>query len=203
MRFFHSSRRGAWALAITAAVLVAVVLLNIGASALFGGRLLFWDLTNESMYRLNDATVNLMKQTVTEAKELHKDGEQDEKVTILFCADPDLLVQNEQMRYVYYTARTLAKKFPSFIDLKTVDVWSNPSSVDPYRINSYSSICTWKPAPLTVFKSAVCEPSSANAPPWLVTTQQIGASTRVMARMVLTKVFSPLYAQGVSELVSE
>ncbi len=140
MRFPHSSRRGALALAITAAVLVAVVLLNIGASALFGGRLLFWDLTNESMYRLNDETVNLMKQTVAEAKELYKDGEQEEKVTILFCADPDLLVQNEQMRYIYYTARALAKKFSSFIDLKTVDVWSNPSSVDRYRINSYSSI---------------------------------------------------------------
>ena len=141
MRIPVSFRRGATALAITAAVLAAVILLNIGASALFGGRLLFWDLTNEAMYRLNEETVSLMKQTVAEAGELNKaEGGEAEKVTILFCADADLLVQNEQTRYIYYTARALAKKFSSFVELKTTDVWANPSSVDAYRVNSYSSI---------------------------------------------------------------
>ena len=139
MRFPHSAKRGAIAFAITAAVLAAVILLNIGASALFGGGLLFWDLTNESMYRLNRETVDLMKQTVDEAKAVAR-GEAAQKVTILFCADADILTENEQLRYVYYTARALAKKFPAFIDLKTADVWSNPSSVDAYRVNSYSTI---------------------------------------------------------------
>lgn len=141
MRAPKTSKRGALALAITAAVLAAVVLLNIGASALFGGRLLFWDLTNESIYRLNDETVELMKQTVTEAEALSaSEGGAAPKVKILFCTDSDLLVRDERMRYVYYTARALAKKFPSLIDLQTTDVWSNPSSVDAYRVNSYSTI---------------------------------------------------------------
>lgn len=141
MRFPKSSKRGALAFAVTAAVLAAVILLNIGASALFGGRLLFWDMTNESMYRLNGETVALMKQTVAEAAEIRKaEGGENAKVTILFCADADLLLQNEHTRYIYYTARSLAKKFSSFIELKTTDVWSNPSSVDAYRVNSYSGI---------------------------------------------------------------
>ena len=137
MRAPQNFKRGALAFAITAAVLAAVILLNIGASALFGGRLLFWDLTNESVYRLNQETITLMKQTVTEAEALGGEGV---KAEIIFCTDPDLLVQNERMRYVYYTARALAKKFPSFVTVKTVDVWANPSSVDAYRVNSYSTI---------------------------------------------------------------
>jgi len=141
MRAPKHFKRGALAFAITAAVLAAVVLLNIGASALFGSRLLFWDLTNESIYRLNAETVEMMKQTESEAAALaQSEGESLQKVKILFCTDPDLLVRDERMRYVYYTARALAKKFPTLIDLQTVDVWSNPSSVDDYRVNSYSSI---------------------------------------------------------------
>ena len=141
MRFPNHSKRGVLAFAITAAVLAAVILLNIGASALFGANLLFWDLTNEKTYRLNAETVNLMKQTVAEAEAVaQNENRETAKVEILFCNDPDILVQDEYSRYVYYTARALAEKFPSFIDLKTVDVWSNPSSVDAYRVNSYSTI---------------------------------------------------------------
>lgn len=141
MRASHNFKRGALAAVVTAAVLAAVILLNVGASALFGGRLLFWDLTNESIYRLNKETVDLMKQTVAEAEALRKtEGESGEKVKILFCTDSDLLMGNERTRYIYSTARALARKFPAFIELQTVDVWSNPSSVDAYRVNSYSAI---------------------------------------------------------------
>ena len=141
MRFPNQFRRGALALAVTAAVLVAVILLNFGATALFGGGLIFWDLTNESMYRLNSETINLMKQTVSEVEALRRaEGAEAAKVRILFCADADQLTGSERMRYVYYTARALAKKFPSLVELETVDVWSNPSAVDAYRVNSYSNI---------------------------------------------------------------
>ena len=141
MKFSNRTHRGTLALVVTAAILVVVLLLNVGATALFGNGLLFGDLTNESMYRLNRGTVNLMKQTIAQVQENRQEGEDaPEEVEILFCTDADLLLQNDTMRYIYYTARNLAKKFPSFVKVRTVDVWSNPSAVDAYRVNSYSTI---------------------------------------------------------------
>ena len=126
---------------ITAAVIAAVILLNAGFSALCSSRLLYEDMTPDSLYTLQDETVFMLEKTFREVNEKRKaEGQENAKVDIIFCSDPDLLKRADQMRYVYYTALNLQKRFPDTVRVSTVDVWSNPSVVDPYRTNSYSSI---------------------------------------------------------------
>ena len=134
-------KHGAGSAALIAAVLVVVLLLNAGATALYRGLLWFIDLTSEDMYSVTDASTDYLRQTFDEvnAKRQAK-GEEDVKVDIIFCADPDMLTANEQMRYIYYTALNLQKEFPDTVSVTATNVWANPSAVDAYRSNSYSSI---------------------------------------------------------------
>lgn len=143
MKQLHTRKlkRGISSAAITALVVVAVILLNAGFGVLSDlGRWMI-DLTSEKMYTLTDATVEMLDGTIREVNANRADaGEEDVLVDIIFCADPDLLKGNEQMRYIYYTARALEKAFPDTIQVSTTNVWTNPSSVDAYRTSSYSSI---------------------------------------------------------------
>ncbi len=146
-------RHGSASLGICIAVLVAVILLNVGMTALCSGQLWYIDLTPESsysvyeelatlkkycgMYTLMDETVDYLDYIIDEA---NKGREEPVQVDIIFCAEPDVLKQKDSMRYVYYTALSLQKQFPDTIHVSWRDVWSNPSSVDMYRSTSYSSI---------------------------------------------------------------
>ena len=161
MKLFNKNsqklRHGSISIGIVAAVIAAVLLLNIGATALFSGNLLFLDMSPESYYTMSsegDLTektttlYSLMPETEHQLEQAFAEinrvrsaaGESPVKVDIIFCADPDMLIASERMRYVYYTALSLQKEFPDTIEVKTTNVWTNPSSVDAYRSNSYSEI---------------------------------------------------------------
>lgn len=132
---------GISAVAITAIVVVAVILLNVGFGVLSDLGMWWIDLTSEKMYTLTDETVEMLDGTFRQVNAGRKEsGEEDVTVDIIFCADPDLIKGNEKMRYIYYTARALEKKFSDSIRVSTTNVWTNPSSVDRYRTNSYSAI---------------------------------------------------------------
>lgn len=134
-------RHGISAVALTAAVIAAVILLNVGFGVLADRGLWMIDLTSEKMYTLTDETVDMLTGTFDQVNgQRRANGEEDVEVDIIFCADPDLIKGNEKMRYIYYTARALEKKFPGSVKVSTTNVWTNPSSVDRYRTNSYSSI---------------------------------------------------------------
>ena len=137
-------------IALSALVIAAVILLNVLVTFLCSANLWFADMTSghfreadislyAGMYTLSDSAENLMKQTFDAANENRAEGEE-VKVDIIFCADPDLLCGSTYMRYIYYTALEMQKAFPDSIRVSTKDVWSNPSSVNAYRTNSYSSI---------------------------------------------------------------
>ncbi|MBR7098180.1 MAG: Gldg family protein, partial [Clostridia bacterium] len=96
---------------------------------------------SEEMYTLSDTAVTRLTETFDKVNaERQAKGQEDVKVDIIFCADPDMLTANEQMRYIYYTALNLQKAFPDTIEVSATNVWANPSAVDAYRSNSYSSI---------------------------------------------------------------
>ena len=146
-------RHGSASLGLCIIVLVAVLLLNIGMTALCTSQFWFIDLTPQStytvyqqhnnlqkqsgLYTLMDETVNYLEYIIEEA---NKDREEPVKVDIIFCSEPDQLTKTDAMRYVYYTALGLQKQFPDTIKVSWRDVWSNPSSVDMYRSTSYSTI---------------------------------------------------------------
>lgn len=146
-------RRGSASLGLCILVLVAVLLLNVGMTALCTSQFWFIDLTPEStytvylqqtnlkkecgMYTLMDETVSYLEYIFEQA---NSEREDPVEVEIIFCAEPDQLIKTDSMRYVYYTALGLQKQFPDTIKVSWRDVWSNPSSVDMYRSTSYSTI---------------------------------------------------------------
>ena len=130
---------GSVSVGLTAAVIAAVLLINILVSALCSHNRWFLDMTTEPLYTLTEDGKSLMASTI-ESANATRPADQPVKVDIVFCADPDMLYGNRLMRYVYYTALAFEKEFSDTIEVKTVDVWDNPSAVDAYRNNSYSSI---------------------------------------------------------------
>ena len=146
-------RRGSASLGLCVLVLVAVLLLNVGMTALCTSQLWFIDLTPKSiynvyqdtktlqkecgMYGLMDETVGYLEYIIDQA---NQNRDEPVEVEIIFCAEPDQITKTDSMRYVYYTALSLQKQFPDTIKVSWRDVWSNPSSVDMYRSTSYSTI---------------------------------------------------------------
>ena len=146
-------RHGSASLGLCILVIVAVLLVNVGMTALCTSQLWFIDLTPQSTYTVYQETNNLQKQvglytlmdeTVDYLEYIFEQAnakrEEPVKVEIIFCDEPDQLTAQEAMRYVYYTALSLQKQFPDSIKVSWRDVWSNPSSVDMYRSTSYSTI---------------------------------------------------------------
>ena len=139
-------RHGSASIGITALVLVAVILVNVLVSVLCFNNRWFIETTGESMskknfplYRLTDAARDLLGSTL-DSVNANRAEDDPVQVDIIFCTDPDILYGNWQMRCIYFTALEMQKAFPESIKVSTRDVWDNPSSVDAYRTNSYSSI---------------------------------------------------------------
>lgn len=137
--FGRKLRFGSASLGVTALVLAAVILLNVLVSVLFSEKHWFTDLTSESIYTLSDSAENLLNVTL-DSVNANRPEEDPVKIDIIFCADPDVLYGATMMRYVYYTALALEQVAPENIEVSTIDVWDNPSLVDGYRNNSYSTI---------------------------------------------------------------
>lgn len=137
--FSRKLRHGSASVAITAAVIAVVLIVNVLVSVLCSENRWFLDLTTEPMYTLTEDGKALLASTIDSANATRPE-EEPVKVDIIFCADPDMLYGNTLMRYVYYTALEMEKEFSDTITVSTVDVWDNPSAVDAYRTNSYSSI---------------------------------------------------------------
>ena len=129
-------RRGSASLGLCVLVLVAVLLLNVGMTALCTSQFWFIDLTPKStytvyqqhanlkkkcgMYSLMDETVGYLEYIFEQA---NKEREEPVEVEIIFCAEPDQLIKTDSMRYVYYTALGLQKQFLGVTEPDEVDVF--------------------------------------------------------------------------------
>jgi len=138
--FGRKMRYGSAWLGITAAVLAGVLLFNLLLSFLFRSSHSYIDMTKEPLYTLSENCENLLASTIESANESRTEEEGDVEIDIIFCADPDQLFGNFYLRAIYYTALSMQKAFPDSIRVSTTNVWENPSSVDAYRSNSYSTI---------------------------------------------------------------
>jgi hypothetical protein len=138
--FGRKMRYGSAWLGITAAVLVGVLLLNVLVSFIFRSSHTYIDMTSEPLYTLSADCEKMLADTFASANANRTEEEGDVVVDIIFCADPDRLFGNFYLRNIYYTALSMQKLHPDSIRVSTTDVWKNPSSVDAYRSNSYSTI---------------------------------------------------------------
>lgn len=154
-------RFGGIALALTAFIIAAVVLLNVLFMALASSNRWYIDMTTDALYSLSDECRDLVKNAIegengvnAQREKYNKDnglnpgdeGYQEEaKVTIYFCDDPDILSNtNDYMRYVYNTALDLDEAC-DFINIDYLNWEYNPTSVQKYmamgnNINSSSII---------------------------------------------------------------
>lgn len=64
----------------------------------------------------------------------------DMKVRIIFCDEMDAIVENTTQRLVLDTAEDLQRAFPDIISVEFVNVWTNPSAVEPYKQTPLSKI---------------------------------------------------------------
>ena len=154
--------RRSTSLALTAAVVAAVVLLNVLFSAVAGANLWFIDLTtyqrythvtdhktgerikvpvDYEMYTLSQGCIDLLDTSFAEAiAERQQKGEDELKVELIFCEDPDNLIKASSSRMVYITALSLQKQFPDQISVRCIDVYKNPSAVQKYKTTSFATV---------------------------------------------------------------
>ena len=139
--------RGPIAVALTAAVIAVVLLVNVLFSALAANGLWFIDLTtyqrttsqynangerikvavDYEMYTLSEGCIELLESSFTElTAERQAKGEEAVKVELIFCDDPDNLMSATASRYVYMTALSLQKQFPDIIEVSCIDVYKIP-----------------------------------------------------------------------------
>lgn len=123
---FGKRGRSAAFVAISALVLVAAFLLGIGANALVVTKNSYIDSTPEGLYTLTDAFLGEVEDIKDE-------------ITITFCADPDVLLNNYSTRYVYIMAREIEKAMPN-VTVKTHNIERNPTAVQEFRTTSSTVI---------------------------------------------------------------
>ena len=145
-------RKGRLFKVLGAAIIVAVIVLNIFAVVLGEARLWYIDLTKtkyksaeSSFYTLSDSCKSLISaDAIPMVQKINAErvanGEEPIKVKINFCADRDFIESDELMRYVSFTARALAKEFPNEIEVEYINMTKNPSAVQKYKTTTASTI---------------------------------------------------------------
>lgn len=139
-------------MAVTAAVVLAVVIINVLVSFASDARLWYIDMTSDrymeresALYTLSESCRKLIgEQSIPMVEEVNRDraasGEEAIKVNIIFCTDKDYIENDSMMRYVNLTARALEKEYPDAIDVQYVNIEKNPSAVQRFKTTSASTI---------------------------------------------------------------
>ncbi len=126
---------GAISIALTAAVIIAVILFNAVFSALANNFMWHVDMTGEQIYALSDEARPLLDELATYG----------ENIEIIFCMPFDKLEENELQKMVYNLARQMEAEY-DFISVDYIDIITYPSSLNQYKIeaanrpNQYSVI---------------------------------------------------------------
>ncbi len=111
---------------ISVAVIVLLLLVNLGLAAILQYKSLYVDLTPEGLYTLSDEMIRECDKIESE-------------ITITFCNDPDRLLASYETRYVYILATELANRYDN-IDVETYNLTLNPTALDRFRTTSASRL---------------------------------------------------------------
>ena len=122
----RTQKRALVARLLTIAIIFALLVCNIGLYALVLETNGYIDLTDEGLYTLSE---QFMEEV----------GDIEQEITITFCTDPDYLLSNHDLRYVYVMAKEIEKQMDN-VEVKTVNITKNPTAVQKYRTTSASKI---------------------------------------------------------------
>lgn len=118
---------------ITLAVIAVLVGLNLLLSLLGHNKSVYIDMTPEGLYSVSDR----MEKECAFIDGLDEDP--DKNVKIIFCNDPDNLMDSAITRVPYFMALKLEKMFDN-LEVETVNVNYNPTAVSKYKATSLSVI---------------------------------------------------------------
>ncbi len=117
---------------ITVGIILAVLALNYLLTFLVGKNAFYIDLTPETLYTLSDE----MKKECEFIDGL-EDGENELK--IIFCTDPDSLVNSTVTRVPYFMALQMQREYKN-LTVETVNVSYNPTALAKYKATSLTKI---------------------------------------------------------------
>ena len=123
---------------ITPAILVVVMGLNLLLTYFGVQKTIFFDMTPEGLYSLSDAMEAECEGLFARLAEENAG----EKITVTFCNDPDRLIASDNARLIYFLALKLANRYPDYVEVKTENVYLNPTAVSKYKTTSLSKIET-------------------------------------------------------------
>ncbi len=141
---FLRSRRfryGSMSVGITALVIAAVILFNVVFSMLASKYNWYIDMTREGLYTVSDACYSLLDDTFEKVNtDRAANGEDPVKVSIKFCDMHDNLMGGVYTKYILTTALELQERYPDTIEVEYIDIYENPSAVNPYRVSVGTAI---------------------------------------------------------------
>lgn len=127
---------------ITALVIAAVILFNVIFSALASTFMWQIDMTKEKIFTLSENCITLLDETFDRVTEERKEQgiSAPLKVTFKFCNLEDNVMNVPAQRYILMTAKELAARYPEYINIEYINIWDNPTAVDPYKTSVHSTI---------------------------------------------------------------
>ena len=134
--FKGKSKRTKLFTVITLASIVILLGLNLVLTYFGQQKTIFLDMTPEGLYTLSDTMVEECDDMFGELKAKNEN----QKVKITFCTDPDYLTASTESRLTYFMALKLQNKYPGMVDVETVNVKMNPTAVAKYKTTSLSKI---------------------------------------------------------------
>ena len=168
-KFSFNSRKfryGGVTAALTALVIVIVIVANIAISTLASYFNWYTDMTPHFLFTLSDECKDLIangddefnttspiemvdkiraenkayneENSLSEGDEGYKD--ENIKINIIFCEERDIVESNSASNYICKTADELAAEFSDYIDLQFYDIVRNPSAVSKFLVTSTTTI---------------------------------------------------------------
>lgn len=139
MKNSKNLKYGSLAVAYTAVVIIAVILLNVAVSAIGSSfhSLFYVDMTSEQLFEISDTTDYLFNTTFSRMTEDEKDGF---KIKISFLVDENTIKNTSAtlMKQIYEMAKLYEQKY-SFISIDYIEPDKNPEKVQKYTIHSVST----------------------------------------------------------------
>ncbi len=162
----RKARYGGVTAALTALVVVIVIVANLAISTLGAYFNWYTDMTPHFLFTLSEECKELIRNgdkefdtespiemvdkiraqnkayneanSLSEGDEGYKD--EDLKINIIFCEERDIVEANGASNYICKTADELATEFSDYIELQFYDIVRNPSAVSKFLVTSTSTI---------------------------------------------------------------
>ncbi len=113
---------------ITVGIILALLGINYLLTYIGIQRAWYVDLTPEGLYSLSD-------EMIEECSDIAPLNEGDKKLKIIFCSDPDTLMENTVTRIVYLMSLQMQKEFEN-VEVETLNVIYEPTKVAQFRVTS-------------------------------------------------------------------